>query len=247
MVESELFGHEKGAFTGALERRIGKFELADKGTLFLDEVADLSLDAQVKLLRALEEKRFFRIGGSREIAVDVRVIAASNKDLRKAIEAGRFREDLWYRVRVIELVMPPLRERKADVAPLSKHLLARFAARDGRRAPTLTPAALARLEDYAWPGNVRELRNVLERAYLLAPADRIAVEDLALDRPSATAPTTPGATRLISLADIEKEHMRAVLKAVGFNKVRAAEILGIGRTSLYEKIKLYGIGEDAEE
>ncbi len=250
MIESELFGHEKGSFTGALERRIGKFELADKGTLFLDEIGDLSLDLQVKLLRALEEKRFFRIGGSREISVDVRVIAATNKDLREAIKTGRFREDLWYRIRVVEIVMPPLRNRKEDIPALAARLLARIAERAGRKPLALTPAAVTRLQDCAWPGNVRELRNVLERADLLSRSDRITVEDLALDRatPASTGTTGDGgATRLVSLAEIEKEHMRAVLRAVQFNKVRAAEILGIGRTSLYEKIKLYGIGEDAEE
>jgi Nif-specific regulatory protein len=251
VVESELFGHEKGAFTGALERRLGKFELADKGTLFLDEIGELPLDMQAKLLRVLagDEPRFFRVGGSTEVAPDVRVVAATNKDLEAAVRDGAFREDLLYRVRVLEIAIPPLRERPEDIAPIASHLLARFARLSrtgGRGALRLSDAARAKLEAYAWPGNVRELRNVLERAVLLSSSgasDTIEADDVVLGRPGAAtgAFERRSGRPLESLRDLEREHIRAVLEAVDWNKTKAAEVLGIGRTNIYEKIKIYGL------
>ncbi len=248
LVESELFGHEKGSFTGATERRIGKFELADGGTLFLDEIGELPADAQVKLLRALEERRFFRVGGTREIRVDVRLIAATHRDLARRVQDGAFREDLLYRIQVIELSLPPLRERREDIGDIADELLARWAETMGRPRPRLSPAALARLRTHDWPGNVRELKNVLERALILGDGDVVDTDDIVLGSPTPTSTTAASpasnaaradATR--TLRDVERDHMRVVLEAYGWNKAKAADVLGIGRTSLYEKIKLYGL------
>ncbi len=245
MVESELFGHEKGAFTGAAERRLGRFELARDGTLFLDEIGELPFELQVKLLRVLEEKSFYRVGGSKEISSDVRVIAATNRDLAERARAGRFRDDLFYRIRVLEIAVPPLRERREDIRPIAEHLLARLAAESGRPRPDLGAEVAARLAAYDWPGNVRELRNVLERALILGAGDVLAADDvlpeLAGAERAAAELGAAGARPLASLRDLEKEHIRAVLVATGWNKSRAAEILGIGRTNIYEKIKLYGL------
>ena len=241
MVESELFGHERGAFTGAVERRIGRFELAREGTLFLDEVGELPLDLQVKLLRVLEEKRFFRVGGSKEIRSDVRLVAATNRDLVKLVEAGEFRKDLLYRIRVLEIEIPPLRERVRDILEIAEHLLRGLARESGLVLRRLSPEAKRRMEAYSWPGNVRELRNVLERALILCTSDTIGADDV-LPRSAAAAgevKTAGGSQR--SLRDVEKEHIQAVLEATGWNKSRAAEILGIGRTNIYEKIKQYGL------
>jgi len=253
VVESELFGHEKGSFTGAVERRIGKFELADKGTLFLDEIGELSLDVQIKLLRVLEERKFFRIGGAVEVEPSVRVIAATNRALDEAVRAGSFREDLLYRVRVIEIENPPLRARTEDIVPIANHLLAVLASRDGRAAPTLSETAKRRLVAYGWPGNVRELRNVLERGLILGGAasdsgapgtsDTIDADDLSIGRPEDAASAFDARTgeALRGLRDVEKEHIRLVLETVDWNKTKAAEVLGIGRTNIYEKIKQYGL------
>ncbi|MFH0946064.1 MAG: sigma 54-interacting transcriptional regulator [Planctomycetota bacterium] len=241
MVESELFGHERGAFTGAVERRIGRFELAREGTLFLDEVGELPLDLQVKLLRVLEEKRFFRVGGSKEIRSDVRVVAATNRDLLRLVEAGEFRKDLLYRIRVLEIGIPPLRERVRDILEIAEHLLGGLSRESGLSPRRLSPEAKRRMEAYSWPGNVRELRNVLERALILSSSDTISADEIlprtALE--TGGAPAACGSQR--SLRDVEKEHIRAVLVATGWNKSRAAEILGIGRTNIYEKIKQYGL------
>jgi two-component system response regulator AtoC len=241
MVESELFGHEKGSFTGAIERRVGRFELASGGTLFLDEIAELPQDAQVKLLRVLEERKLHRVGGAKEIAIDVRIVAATHRDLDAEIDAGRFREDLSFRVRVVEVKLPPLRERREDIVPLAEHLLARLAV-TGRRPLRLSAAAKKALREHAWPGNVRELRNALERAAIVAASEVLDVDDLALAPPAARR----GAERddpLRRLEDVERDHIKRVLDAVEWNKVRAAEVLGIGRTSLYEKIRLYGLSK----
>ncbi|MBI4881022.1 MAG: sigma-54-dependent Fis family transcriptional regulator, partial [Planctomycetes bacterium] len=241
----ELFGHEKGAFTGAAERRVGRFEMARDGTLFLDEIGELPFDLQVKLLRVLEEKRFYRVGGSKEIFSDVRVIAATNRDLAERAREGRFRDDLYYRIRVLEIAVPPLRERREDILPIAEHLLARLAAESGRARPEIGAAAAARLVAYDWPGNVRELRNVLERALILGAADTLAADDVLPELAGAEGGAAPlaagGAPALVSLRDLEKEHIRAVLEATDWNKSKAAEVLGIGRTNIYEKIKQYGL------
>ena len=243
MVESELFGHEKGAFTGAVERRIGRFEMARDGTLFLDEIGDLPLDLQVKLLRVIEEKRFYRVGGTQEVQTDVRLVAATHRDLDQQVEQGEFRRDLLYRVRVLEIALPPLRERQEDIVPIAEHLLAHLAERGGYGAKRLGPAAQQRLAEYTWPGNVRELRNVLERALILCGSDTIEPDDVLLDRgePSSVA-SSPASS--MSLKDLEALHIKAVLDETGWNKSKAAELLGIGRTNIYEKIKQYGLTPD---
>ncbi len=245
LIESELFGHEKGAFTGAVARRKGKFEIANGGTLFLDEVGDMSLKTQAKVLRALEEQAFERIGGKDTIKVDVRVIAASNHDLPELIERGRFREDLFYRLNVIPIEVPPLRERKEDVPLLINHFIARFAAENGKRPKTLSVEALAYFLSYDWPGNVRELRNMVERLVIMTPGDIIGSDDLPAPlRPKDLAPAGD-ATRERSLKEAREAFERAFilseLRANDWNMTRTAERLGIERSHLYRKIKAYAI------
>jgi two-component system response regulator AtoC len=311
LIESELFGHEKGAFTGATDKKVGRFELADKGTLFLDEVGELPLNLQTKFLRVLEERRFERVGGAKSIEVDVRVVAATNRDLADMVRRGTFREDLFYRLSVIHVVVPPLRERPDDVILLADHFLARFRAAAGRRITGFAPDAYKLLAAHAWPGNVRELRNAVERAVVLGDGEWIRAEDLPptmTSRASAprrvSSPTPPlgsmaivdpspslgssgsgfGAGTLVppspttapqavvpgsgpstaapsptpppmpalsasapepparSLRELEKEGILAALAATGGNKAQAAAILEIDRSTLYKKLKEYGIG-----
>ena len=245
LIESELFGHEKGAFTGALARRRGKFELADGGTLFLDEIGDMSLKTQAKVLRALEERAFERVGGKDTIRVDVRVIAASNRDLEGLIRAGRFRDDLYYRLNVIPIEVPPLRERRDDVPALVDHFVALFCAENGKRPKTLSGEALAYFLAYDWPGNVRELRNMLERLVIMAPGDVIDADDLPAPlRPKDTLPAgaEPRERPLREARDnFERAYILAELRANDWNMTRTAERLGIERSHLYRKIKAYGI------
>ena len=245
LIESELFGHEKGAFTGAHARRRGKFELADGGTLFLDEIGDMSLKTQAKVLRALEERAFERVGGKDTIRVDVRVIAASNRDLEGLIRAGRFRDDLYYRLNVIPIEVPPLRERRDDVPALVDHFVALFCAENGKRPKTLSGEALAYFLAYDWPGNVRELRNMLERLVIMAPGDVIDVRDLPAPlRPKDTLPAgaEPRERPLREARDnFERAYILAELRANDWNMTRTAERLGIERSHLYRKIKAYGI------
>jgi len=232
LLESEIFGHEKGAFTGATEARRGRFELADGGTLFLDEVGELAPGLQSKLLRVLEERRFERVGGSREISVDVRLVAATNRDLAAEMAAGRFRTDLYHRLAVFPLRLPPLRERKGDILPLAEHLLARIGEDLGRRGLSLSAEARAALLGRDWPGNVRELRNVLERAAILSDGTELSAEHLA-------APGAPPATS--TLREAERAAIAAALAATGGHRKQAAERLGIGERTLYDKIKEYGL------
>ena len=244
LIESELFGHEKGAFTGALARRRGKFELADGGTLFLDEIGDMSLKTQAKVLRALEEQAFERVGGKDTIQVDVRVIAASNRDLEALIRAGRFREDLYYRLNVIPIEVPALRTRKDDITKLVDHFVAVFCAENGKRPKTVSGEALGYFLAYDWPGNVRELRNMVERLVIMAPGDVIGADDLPAPlRPKDAAATPEGHER--SLRDardhFERAFIIAELRANDWNMTRTAERLGIERSHLYRKIKAYGI------
>ena len=245
LIESELFGHEKGAFTGAHARRRGKFELADGGTLFLDEIGDMSLKTQAKVLRALEERAFERVGGKDTIRVDVRVIAASNRDLEGLIRAGRFRDDLYYRLNVIPIEVPPLRERRDDVPALVDHFVALFCAENGKRPKTLSGEALADFLAYDWPGNVRELRNMLERLVIMAPGDVIDADDLPAPlRPKDTLPAgaEPRERPLREARDnFERAYILAELRANDWNMTRTAERLGIERSHLYRKIKAYGI------
>ncbi len=246
LIESELFGHERGAFTGALSRRRGRFELADGGTLFLDEIGDMSLKTQAKVLRALEEQAFERVGGRETIKVDVRVIAASNRDLAALIAAGRFREDLYYRLNVIPIEVPPLRERREDIPLLIDHFIRVFCAENGKRVKTVSAEALAYFLAYEWPGNVRELRNMVERLVIMARRDVIGADDLPAPlRPKEPAPAGTGPDGQRSLREardnFERAYILAELRANDWNMTRTAERLGIERSHLYRKIKAYGI------
>ncbi len=251
LLESELFGHERGAFTGATERKRGRLELADGGTFFLDEVGELRPALQARLLRVLQERTFERVGGTQSIEVDVRWVAATNRNLHDRIAAGEFREDLYHRLAVFPLTLPPLRERPADIAPLAEALLPRLAAQLGRRGLRLSDEARANLVEASWPGNVRELANVLERAAILVDGDVIGPEHLLMDpaggaRTVATAATTPAAAGDGGGATMEQIERRAIedaLAAVGGNRRQAAERLGIGLRTLYDKLRRYGIGQ----
>ncbi|HUG71259.1 MAG TPA: sigma 54-interacting transcriptional regulator [Pirellulaceae bacterium] len=245
LLESELFGHERGAFTGATERKIGKFEAAHQGTLMLDEIGEMSPTIQSKFLRVLEGHPFERVGGSQQIKVDVRVIAATNRDLEKAVGEGTFRRDLYFRLHVVDINIPPLRRRPGDTLELASHFLERFSEETGRKFSGFTPQALELLERYRWPGNIRELKNVIERAVLLAQGDYIDTEDLTLSN-LATASESGElvlSTRHVyepaSLADIERQHIEATLKLTEWNKSKTSELLGIERSTLDRKIKRY--------
>lgn len=231
LLESELFGHERGAFTGAAARRRGRLELADGGTFFLDEVGELEPGLQARLLRVLQERRFERVGGEQTVEVDVRIVAATNRDLEVRVREGSFREDLYYRLAVFPVRLPPLRERRADIVPLARTLLARIGADLGRRGLRLADSALEALAGGDWPGNVRELSNALERAAILADTDVIT-----LSAPPARAPAAAP-----SLAEAETAAIRAALDLHGGNRRRAAEHLGIGERTLYDKLKAYGL------
>jgi two-component system, NtrC family, response regulator AtoC len=237
LLESELFGHEKGAFTGAAARRRGRIELAEGGTFFLDEVAELKPELQAKLLRVLQERQFERVGGTQTVAANVRWIAATNRDLHASIEAGRFREDLYHRLAVFPVRLPPLRERREDLLPLAETLLVRIGDALARRPLRLVPAARERLLSAPWSGNVRELENALERAAILAGGDEIGPEHLVLE--PARAPAAAVSDGVRSLAALERDAIEHTLAAVGGNRKEAAERLGIGLRTLYEKLKRY--------
>ena len=243
LIESELFGHERGAFTGALARRRGKFEAADGGTLFLDEIGDMSLKTQAKVLRALEEQAFERVGGRDTLKVDVRVIAASNRDLTAMITAGAFREDLYYRLNVIPIEVPSLRSRKKDVPALVEHFIRVFCAGNGKRLKAVAPAALTYFMTYDWPGNVRELRNMVERLVIMVPGDAIGPDELPPPlRAKDEAPALADGKPLKEARDnFERAYILAELRAQDWNMTRTAERLGIERSHLYRKIRAYGI------
>jgi Nif-specific regulatory protein len=248
LLESELFGHERGAFTGAVKTRRGRFELADKGTLFLDEIGDLSLATQIKLLRVLQERTFERVGGSRSLTVDVRIIAATNADLEEAVRARRFREDLYYRLHVVPIVLPPLRERKEDIPLLVGHFLQRFNA-ENRKALKISSAAMDLIVGYDWPGNVRELENCIERMVVMARREVVAPEDVPLPislytsapTPRVLFPDTPAATLPRAVAEIERERLLEALRRSGGVQTRAATLLGITPRQLGYKLKKYHI------
>ncbi len=240
ILESELFGHEKGAFTGAQYRRKGKFEMADGGTLFLDEIGDISLKTQIDLLRVLEEKKICRVGGNRLIPVDFRLIAATNKDLEAMVAEGRFREDLYYRLNVFSIAIPPLRERREDIPLLVEHFLHKFARSMNKSIAGVSPAAMDLLIDYDWPGNVRELQNAIERAVLVCKTGEIQPGDLPF-QVNGGREFSPGRT----LADVERQHIERVLRETGWNISRAARLLGIDRVTLYNKIKKYQLKREA--
>jgi DNA-binding NtrC family response regulator len=242
LMESELFGHRRGAFTGATEDRRGLFEEADGGTLLLDEVGELPLALQPKLLRALEEGAIRRVGDGQERKVDVRVVAATARELDELVRDGRFRDDLFYRLNVVRLHLPPLRERPEDVPALAAHFLAQAAARQGRSL-SLTSRALARLREYPWPGNVRELRNALERAAVLAPAPTLDAADLALGDPRA-APIGGGATQPLKaqVEALERTVIERALHDAGGNRREAAKALRVSLRTLFYKLRRYGLG-----
>jgi DNA-binding NtrC family response regulator len=242
IIESELFGHERGAFTGAQYRRKGKFEMADGGTLFLDEIGDISLKTQVDLLRVLEEKKIVRVGGNAQIQVDFRLVAATNRNLEAMVAEGKFREDLYYRLNVFSIAIPPLRERREDIAPLAESFLARFARGMNKPVTGISAEAMALLGSYNWPGNVRELQNALERAVLVARGREAAPEDLPLhvneqrEEPAGK-----------SLADMERLHVKRVLGESAWNITQAARLLEIDRVTLYSKIKKYGLERERSD
>jgi two-component system response regulator HydG len=251
LLESELFGHERGAFTGALARKIGRFERAHAGTLFLDEIGDMSLVLQAKILRALEEREVERVGGDAVVPVDVRVVAATHRDLRARIADGQFREDLYYRLAVVTLELPPLRDRGEDVEALALHFAAQFARRYARPIEGIAEDALGRLREHAWPGNVRELRNVMDRAVVLASGPVIRAEDLLLgDRSPSAAPTSDagwgGYPPTLSLQDVEARHIARVLRHTGGHMGEAAELLGVHRNTLTRKVRAAGLPEVGE-
>jgi two-component system, NtrC family, response regulator AtoC len=247
LLESELFGHEKGAFTGAAAQRRGRIELAEGGTFFLDEVGELKLDLQAKLLRVLQERRFERVGGGRSIEADVRWVAATNRDLKAMIGQGSFREDLYHRLAVFPIRLPPLRERRADLLPIAKNLLGRIGRSLGRASLSLTPDAEERILASPWTGNIRELANALERATILADGATLRAEHLWLEAeppaqaPSAAAQEPSSAQSARPLVDVERDMIERALAEVSGNRRKAAERLGIGLRTLYDKLKRYGL------
>jgi DNA-binding NtrC family response regulator len=250
LIESKLFGHEKGSFTGAVRQEFGKFELANGGTLFLDEIGELKLDVQTKLLRALQEHEIERVGGNRPVQLDLRIICATNRDLNKRVQDGQFREDLYWRLKVVPIEVPPLRERREDVRELAQHFLARYSARHGRPLQTLAEEAALVLEQHTWPGNIRELENLMERMTVVCESQVIEESDLPLHL-SVSAGLSKEAEREASLAAamaaFEKGFLRKVLAQNQRNRRRTAEQLGIGYSTLKAKLKAYGIGSDTDD
>jgi transcriptional regulator with PAS, ATPase and Fis domain len=265
LMESELFGYEKGAFTGAVTSKPGRFELADGGTLFLDEIAEIPVEMQVKLLRALQESEFERVGGIRTTRVDVRLIAATNRDLQQEIQAGRFRPDLYYRLAVVPINLPSLRERSSDIPTLVQHFIEKYNRKLNRRVEGISDEALAVLQAYSWPGNIRELENMMERTILFTDGPTILLKDLpdAL-RQGGGAPVPPGAPTTaqaeavsgetglkgivrMKSAELEKDLITKALEETGGNVTRAAKLLQISRKSLQTKMKEFGLREEAGE
>ncbi len=249
LLESELFGFEKGAFTGAVASKPGKFELADKGTLFLDEIGDVPPVTQVKLLRVLQEREFERLGGTRTVKVDVRLIAATNRDLREALEQGTFREDLYYRLNVVPIDIAPLRERKEDIPDLANLFISRFAGDSGKPIEGITPEAMQILVNYHWPGNVRELQNIIERACALAKGNVLGASDIHMDSRSSKAAN--GATGFLpdgmTLEQWEDEMVQEALRRANGNKSQAARLLGLSRNALRYRLSKIGISDEPDK
>jgi len=246
LLESELFGHEKGAFTDAKSQKKGLFELANNGTVFLDEIGDMSATLQAKVLRALEERAFRRVGGSQDIKVDVRIIAATNRPLEKLIEEKKFREDLYYRLNIITIDVPPLRERRQDIPLLVDHFLKRFATEFRKTVTDVSGEALRKLESYEWPGNVRELKNVIERAVLLGSGPVESADDLTMGRTSIAAPEKD--KKMFSLPakgfkfdELEKDIVLQALERTGWNQTRAGELLGMTRDQIHYRMEKFGL------
>ncbi len=241
LLESELFGHEKGAFTGAVSQKKGRFELADRGTIFLDEIGEINAQVQIKILRVLQEKQFERVGGEQTIQVDTRIITATNRDLQEEIHSGNFREDLYYRLNVVKIEVPPLRERKEDIPILSAAFLKEFNEENGKSIEGFSAKARAALYNYSWPGNIRELRNCIESSVVLTKNRVIGLDDLPPAVSMGSVDNQVALTLGRSMADAEKEFITATLNFCNGNKSRAAEILGIGRKTLHRKIQEYHI------
>ncbi len=242
LLESELFGHEKGSFTGALHQKIGRFERAHGGTIFLDEIGEIQNDVQVKILRVLQERTLERVGGVEELPIDIRLVSATNRDLEKEVERGNFREDLFYRLNVVHIHVPPLRERPEDIPLLANHFLAEFVADMGKHITSITPAGMELLQNHSWPGNIRELRNVIESAVVFATTKELGPKQFALSR------TTPPKGKEVSLSvgstleQMERQLILATLESCKGNKSKAAELLDISRKTLHRKLDAYGLG-----
>lgn len=234
LLESELFGHEKGAFTGAMYNRKGRFEMADNGTIFLDEIATISTKMQIDLLRVLESKKFMRVGGNKEISSDFRVICATNRDLKSMVEKGTFREDLYYRLNVVNIYVPPLRERIEDIPLLVDYFIRKYCTSMNKPSVLIDPAALKRLEEFNFPGNVRELENMIERAIVVGSGKRITLKDLPIEK-------TLMSNSIESLDDLEKSHILLILNKYSWNISRTAKALKVDRVTLYNKISKYGL------
>jgi len=245
LISSELFGHEKGAFTGATATKIGLLESANGGTVFLDEIGEMPLNMQVKLLHVIQERSIMRVGGTQPIDLDIRIIAATNRDLQEAMAAGEFREDLFYRLNVVRIYLPPLTERKEDIPLLANHFLTLFNSRFGKKVKSISPQAMDILVQYNYPGNVRELENIVQRAVALADGEVVDMRELPPDllNLSFSSLGTPG---LLPLDEVEKRHIIRVLEATGHNKGLSSSILGIPRTTLWRRIKEYGLETDEE-
>ncbi len=241
LLESELFGHEKGSFTGAIATKVGKFELATGGSLFLDEVGSMRLDLQAKILRALQEREVERVGGTRTIKIDVRVIAATNRDLKKAVEEGTFREDLYYRLNVVPITLPDLKDRQEDIPLLANHFVQKFAQESNPAIREISKEAMAVLMSHAWPGNVRELENVIERAVTLGHGPAVLSTDLPTHLAGGANPLERALTREATLEDLERDYIAMILQRTKGHQIRAATILGIDRRTLYRKIRRYGL------
>jgi len=242
LLESELFGHEKGAFTGAMYRKKGKFEVAEGGTVFLDEIGDISLKTQTDLLRVLQEREITRVGGNQVVNVDFRCVAATNKNLEKLIEEGKFRPDLYYRLNVFHIDLPPLRDRREDIPPLVNHFMRKFALSMNKRIGRVSPEAMSLLQQQSWPGNVRELENAVERAMVVAQEPELRERDFAFKSQA-----VPNGSSNSTLDEIEKAHILRVLAQCGGNQSRAAEVLDIDRVTLHHKLKRYGWSRTAVE
>ncbi len=240
LLESELFGHEKGAFTGAMYNRKGRFEMADNGSIFLDEIATISPKMQVELLRVLETRNFVRVGGNKEIASDFRVICATNKDLKSMVEAGTFREDLYYRLNVVNIHLAPLRERKSDIPLLAGYFMKKYCTQMNKPLVTIEPAALKRLSEFDFPGNIRELENMIERAIVVGDGKKICLKDLPLEKNPVAVPETESE----SLDDFEQNFIRHILSKYNWNISRSARALKVDRVTLYNKIRKYGLSPD---
>ena len=254
LLESELFGHEKGAFTDAVRQKIGRFEAANGGTLFLDEISEIDASTQVKLLRVLETRTFQRVGGTEDIKTDMRIVAATNRDLAKYVAEGKFREDLYYRLNVIDIHLPALKDRVGDIAPLVSRFLKEFAAENGGRVTGIDAKAIKALEDYSWPGNVRQLRNIVEKMTVLSGGGKLTIDDVPIEiledakpaEPAKVEECAPAADIAIpqaqSLADSEKAKILSVLESVKGNKSKAADLLGISRRTIHRKLNEWKTG-----